>query len=110
MKPDIWYTDGDAALVSLVETAISELESLCAVECRDEKNLRAGCFEQYSHTKFALKMLLQEIRAHSDISPRIVTNEFAKKMDDYSCENLEISYVFSVAHDTAQGVLDETTF
>lgn len=107
MKPDLLYIDGDSDIEPFIKAAISELETLFPLERGyNEKDY----FNQLSHTKFALKMLLQEIREHRDVSPYIVVEEFARRMDRYSCENIETSFIFSVAYDAAQSVLNEAAF
>ncbi len=102
MKPDWTYIDSDIDIESFIANGISELDSLCSSEKQGDPD---SCFEQLSHTKFALEMLLQEIHEHKDIYPCVIVVNFARKMDQYSCENLETSCVFSAALDAAQGIL-----
>lgn len=103
MKPDWTYIDSEEDIEQFIKGSISELETLCPLEKSfDDKE----SFEQISHAKFALKMLLQEIHEHSSVSACAIIESFARKMDDYSNGNVETSYVFSVAHETAQNLLN----
>lgn len=106
MKPDWMYIDSEDDIEGFIEGAISELETLSPLESSfdDREN-----FEQISLTKFALTMLLEEIREHRDVSPFYILEEFSERMYDYSYQarSPEISRVFDVAYDTARTVLKE---
>lgn len=102
MKPDWTYIDSEEDIEQFIKGSISELETLCPLEKSfDDRE----SFEQISYAKFALKMLLQEIREHSDVSACAIIENFARRMEDYSYGKVETSYVFSVAHETAQNLL-----
>lgn len=64
-------------------------------------------FSQHSYSKWALEELLVEIRANEAVSPIVIVEQFSRKMDDYACAQMYTSYIFSVAHDVAEGILDE---
>lgn len=103
MKPDWTYIDSEEDIEQFIKGSISELETLCPLE--KSFNDRES-FEQISHAKFALKMLLQEIHEHSGVSACAVIEDFAQRMENYSYGNAETSYVFSVACETAQNLLN----
>lgn len=63
-------------------------------------------FKQNSYTKWAANELLECIRNRPTTSVIVTIEEFIRKMDRYSCMNLKNSYMFSVAHDTAEDILD----
>lgn len=103
MKPDWTYIDSEDDIERFIEGAILELTELCPLECSfdDREN-----FEQISLTKFALTMLLEEIRKHRCIPICAIIEDFAQRMERYSYKNIDTSYVFSVAYKTAQNVLN----
>lgn len=103
MKPDLMYVDDDLDIERFIEAGIAELETLCSSEKQYDEN---NCFEQLSHTKFALQILLREIREHPNVSPCSIIVRFANRMDQYSYKNIKTSPVFSAAYDTAISVLE----
>lgn len=106
MKPDWTYIDGEDDIERFIEGAIAELETLCPLETSfdERENL-----EEISLTKFALTMLLEEIREHRDVSPFYILEEFSERMYDYSYQarDPEVGRVFEVACNTARTVLLE---
>lgn len=64
------------------------------------------CLESRSYARSAAFELLLYIKSHNTMPQSIAIEEFAKKMDDYSCLNLRTSSIFSVAHDVAMYFLD----
>lgn len=63
-------------------------------------------FKQNSYAKWAANELLECIRNRPTTSVIVTIEDFIRKMDRYSCMNLKNSYMFSVAHDTAEDILD----
>lgn len=60
---------------------------------------------QNSYSKSALKDLYILLRKNPEIPTAILIEEYANKMDDYSCINEQSSIMFSVAHDISMAVL-----
>ena len=60
---------------------------------------------QNSYSKSALKDLYILLRKNLEIPAAILIEEYANKMDDYSCINEQSSIMFSVAHDISMAVL-----
>ena len=106
MKPDWTYIDGEDDVERFLEGAISEMDILCSLENPSDND---GNFEQLSCTKFALTMLLEEIRERRNVSPFDILEEFVERMYDYSYEarSPEISRIFDIMSNTAQNVLKE---
>lgn len=64
-------------------------------------------FKQSSYSIWAANEVLNYIREHESIRPTsIVIEDFIRKMDEYSCKNSINSFIFSVAHDIAEDILD----
>ena len=106
MKPDWTYIDSEDDVERFIEGAISDLDTLCPLENPSNND---GNFEQLSCTKFALTMLLEEIRERRNVSPFDILEEFAERMYDYSYEadSPEISHIFEIMSYAAQNVLKE---
>ncbi len=106
MKPDWTYIDGEDDVERFIEGAISELDTLCPLESPSDDD---GNFEQLSCVKFALTMLLEEVRERRNVSPFDILEEFAERMSDYSYEadNPEVSRIFDIMSNAAQNVLKE---
>lgn len=64
-------------------------------------------FRQQSYTRWALQEILRRLETDRVTPPLIVIEEFADEMDRYSCCNPYTSYIFSVAKDTAQWIIDK---
>lgn len=62
-------------------------------------------FEQLSYSRWAANELLNCVMEQNSKSPVRIIEEFISKMDTYSCMN-GASFIFSVAHDTAEDILD----
>lgn len=69
-------------------------------------NWRTSKFEQTSYSKWAAKEVLKYVNEHDTMPPVMAIEEFIRKMDKYSCLNKHTSYMFSVAHDIAEDILD----
>lgn len=63
-------------------------------------------FQYISYSKWTANELLNMVRNQKDIPPTIIVEDFIKKLDRYSCQDSNTSYMFSVAKDTAENVLD----
>jgi len=63
-------------------------------------------FEQLVFSKWAANSLVEYVESKPDIPPLLLTEEFAKQMDDYACMNLETSMIFSIGRDTIMDILD----
>ncbi len=62
-------------------------------------------FEQRCYQEWAVKEVLRAIET-SDLPPYMVAEEFAEKMDEYACLKERTSFMFSVAHDTAEWIIE----
>lgn len=62
-------------------------------------------FKQEVMSNWAAKEILKEVEANPDVSPIIIVEQFAERMDNYSLENTFVSFSFSVAKDTADDIL-----
>lgn len=69
-------------------------------------NWRSSKFKQSSYAKWAAKEVLRYVKEHDSVPPIMAIEEFIRKMDKYSCMNTKSSYMFSVAHDIAEDILD----
>lgn len=63
-------------------------------------------FEQLSYSRWAADEILRCFMNQNTRSPVDIIEEFISKMDMYSCVNGNASFMFSVAHDTAEDILD----
>lgn len=63
-------------------------------------------FKQSSYSIWAANEVLKYIKDHSSLPPVIAIEDFIYKMDIYSCTNPNNSFIFSVAHDIAEDILD----
>lgn len=73
---------------------------------RPKGGIRMPHFEQLSYSRWAANELLNCVMKQSSKTPVKVIEEFISKMDMYSCMNSNASFMFSVAHDTAEDILD----
>lgn len=67
---------------------------------------RKDRFEQCSYTRWATKEVLRCIREQKNTPPIIVVEDFIRRMDVYACANPDNSYIFSIAHDVGEDILD----
>lgn len=67
---------------------------------------RKPYFEQASYAIWAANEVLRSIENNKSIPPIMVVEDFIRKMDAFSCINANNSRMFSIAHDTAQDILD----
>lgn len=63
-------------------------------------------FEQRCYSIWAAKELYYELAKNDDKPAETVIEEFIDRMDKYSCKNIETSFMFSVAKDTALDIYD----
>lgn len=63
-------------------------------------------FNQCSFSKWATDELYLYIKKRPETPALISIEEFIKKMDEYACLNINVSYIFSIAHDIAEDILD----
>ena len=62
-------------------------------------------FAQNCYAKSALKHLYILLKENPETPSSILIEEYASKMDEYSCINEQSSIIFSVAHDISLAVL-----
>lgn len=61
---------------------------------------------QTSYSRWAIREIMVRLIKDRTTPPLIVIEQFRDQMDDYSCRNLYTSYMFSVAKDTAEWIID----
>ena len=88
------------------KSVISVIQSYIVKLNKPTHNWRSSRFEQSSYTRWAAKEVLRYVKEHNTIPPVMAIEEFVRKMDAYSCMNKHTSYMFSVAHDVAEDILD----
>lgn len=66
-------------------------------------------FAQYSHSEWAAKECLRYIRAHPELDVLDAVEAFSQKMLRYCLKKdvPEVTWPFSVAHDTAENIYDQ---
>lgn len=88
------------------EVAISIIRKYIRTHNYNPKsNIRKDCFEQVSYSSWAANQLLLEVMARPLTPPDTIIEEFAWRMDYYSCINVKTSRIFSIAKDTAEDIL-----
>lgn len=88
------------------ESAIQTVKEYIADLKPPKYRLKRSFFEQKTYSIWAAKEVLQYLWSHPDTPPIIAIEEFIEKMDKYSLKNRESSFIFSVAHDIAEDILD----
>ena len=63
-------------------------------------------FKQESYSRWAAEELMERLKKETTTPPLILIEEFRDKMDKYSCLNPSTSFIFSVAKDTAECIID----
>lgn len=61
---------------------------------------------QESYSRWAIREIMVCLIKEKTTPPLIVIEQFRDQMDDYSCRNMHTSYMFSVAKDTAEWIID----
>lgn len=89
---------------------------LCAFQCaynsgykRRKTSWRDDDFLQDSYTKWSCKEIIKQLKSNPDRPPLQTLEDFLTKMDKYSAElsrSDQSSYMFSVAYDTTQWIID----
>lgn len=64
-------------------------------------------FKQESCSRWAANEILKLLKKRQDVPPLVLIEEFADQMDHFSCLNLNTSFIFSVARDTALNIVDD---
>lgn len=103
MKPEIGYPD--IVIGSFIEDLIGDLEHNMGLTQANDPY-----FEELSIQKFALEQLLQEIDRLKGASPTAVAAGFVEKMAMSARETGDPGFIFSVARDAAQSILDGLYF
>ena len=67
--------------------------------------LPKAVFEERSYQKWAVDEVLRAIEK-SNLPPLMVAEAFSHKMDEYACMKESSSWMFSVAHDTAEWIVN----
>lgn len=69
--------------------------------------MRGYSFAQISYSRWAAMELLKYLKEREALPPLVVIEEFQDKMDKWSCMSRKSGYVFSVACDMAQNIIDQ---
>lgn len=64
-------------------------------------------FQYETYSIWAAKELLVELSKNKNLPPLFVLEKFRDKMDDYACLNKKNSFIFSVAKDTTEYLIDQ---
>ena len=64
-------------------------------------------FQYETYSIWAAKELLVELSENKSLPPLFVLEKFRDKMDDYACLNKKNSFIFSVAKDTTEYLIDQ---
>lgn len=88
--------------IQIVQEYVKELENHpCSIGY-----WRSSEFAQRSYAKTAAYDILERLKKQCSEPPLIVIEEYRDKMDEYACINPVASIMFSVAHDTAENIID----
>lgn len=63
-------------------------------------------FEYSSYQRWAANEALIYIKEHEELGPYMAMESFVYMMDFYSCENSHTSWIFSIAKDVGENILD----
>lgn len=85
--------------LNIIESYIWDLKSP-RIKVRDQ------LFKQLSYRIWAAEELYDFVCKNDNVPPLEAVEQFIKKMDHYACLNSSNSFMFSVAHDTAEDVMD----
>lgn len=64
-------------------------------------------FKQLSFSKWAVKEILKCLKEQVSEPPLSVIENFIDKMESYSCLNSKNGFIFSIACDVAENIIDE---
>lgn len=64
-------------------------------------------FEQKVYTAWGVMEIYNEIKNNPDTLPIEVVENFASKMNEYSCKDNKTSHIFSIAYDVSLDILDQ---
>ena len=68
---------------------------------------RSAEFARKSYTISALYNMLEYLSAHKDIPEMMALEQFKTKMNEYACINPNASYIYSIAYDTTEYIIDQ---
>lgn len=63
-------------------------------------------FDKNSYSRWAVSEILPLLRNRGDTKPSKIVRDFVNRMDDYSCYNEDSKYIFTIARDAANDILD----
>ena len=77
------------------------------LDLREPRNLhQRSQFKQSSYSIWAANEIMKYVKEHKSMPTIDAIEDFIRKMDEYSCMNPDSSFIFSVAHDIAEDILD----
>lgn len=85
--------------ISIIKEYMQRLE-------KPNDNVKTSYFKQLSYSRWAVGEILRCVEKQKSIPPARVVEDFIFRMDQYSCVNHNSSFMFSVAHDIAEDILD----
>jgi hypothetical protein len=88
------------------DRAIEVVRHLLRTALRKTSNEKGFSLKQESYSRWAAREILILLEKNCDEPPLTVVEQFRDRMDRYSCVNIETSYKFSVAKDTAEWIID----
>lgn len=87
-------------VIRLIHGYLQKLES-------DPIPTRIEELEYYSYSKSALKDILACLETEPELPPLSIVMEYRDKMDRFACEKPDNSFMFSLAYDVAENIIDE---
>lgn len=89
--------------IELIQNDLQNLENNPAPYWKESE------MEYQSYTKSALNDILTLLNTDSSVLPLDAVMEYRKKMDDFAClsKSPDSSFIFSLAYDVAEYVIDE---
>lgn len=83
------------------------LIAICENYIRELEPMRAKSVGMYSYSVWAIREVLKSIPKYPDLSPIGLVCVMHDKFDRYSCIDPRTSFMFSVAKDATDYILDE---
>lgn len=69
-------------------------------------NWRKSRFDQLSYSRWAAKEILRYVKKHRDLKAIDAIEDFISMIDRFSNINTDTNYVFSIARDVAEDILE----
>lgn len=90
----------------MYESEIEKIKEYIKELDRPNNKMQKNNFRQLSYSKWAANEILYRVMQYPDVNPILLVEQFAFKMNDYSCKHGPSSFPFSVAYDISMNILD----